>query len=198
MKVLIVTGIFPPDIGGPATYVPAIGRELVGRGHQVVVLTLSDVVNHDDRAYNFPVVRLRRGVFKPLRFILTALSILRWGRKADLLFVNGSYPEAICANFFLHKPFVQKIVGDWAWERVTTKKWVTDNFEEFQKTKYTPKIQALKALRTLCARCADKIIVPSRYLAGHVTSWGTSKEKLVVIYNALEPLNCFPPAAMRL
>ena len=29
MKVLVVTGIFPPDIGGPATYVPAISAELV-------------------------------------------------------------------------------------------------------------------------------------------------------------------------
>ena len=31
MKILIVTGIFPPDIGGPATYVPAVGNELVKR-----------------------------------------------------------------------------------------------------------------------------------------------------------------------
>src|SRR5205823_2343179 len=93
------------------------------------------------------------------------------------------------------KPMVQKIVGDWAWERATNKKWIADSFEEFQKTKHGLKIQALKALRNLYVRCADKIIVPSRYLAGQVVSWGTSKEKLVVIYNALESLNSIPPAA---
>ena len=32
MKILIVTGIFPPDIGGPATYVPEIAEgDLVAR-----------------------------------------------------------------------------------------------------------------------------------------------------------------------
>ena len=42
VKILIVSGIFPPDIGGPATYVPEVARELVGRGHEVTVLTTSE------------------------------------------------------------------------------------------------------------------------------------------------------------
>ena len=29
MKILIVVGIFPPDIGGPATFVPLIAKKLV-------------------------------------------------------------------------------------------------------------------------------------------------------------------------
>lgn len=39
MRILITTGIFPPDIGGPATYVPQIASGLSERGHQVKVLT---------------------------------------------------------------------------------------------------------------------------------------------------------------
>jgi len=39
LDVLIVTGIFPPDIGGPATYVPEISSELVKRGHKVTVVS---------------------------------------------------------------------------------------------------------------------------------------------------------------
>jgi len=31
MNVLMITGIFPPDIGGPATYVPTMASELVER-----------------------------------------------------------------------------------------------------------------------------------------------------------------------
>jgi hypothetical protein len=50
MNVLIVTGIFPPDIGGPSTYVPTISGELVKRGHKVSVVTLSDTLDHDDHS----------------------------------------------------------------------------------------------------------------------------------------------------
>jgi len=61
LRVLMITGIFPPDIGGPATYVPTMSSELVKRGHKVTVVTLSDsLVDHDDRSYNFPVHRIRR------------------------------------------------------------------------------------------------------------------------------------------
>ena len=114
MKLLVITGIFPPDIGGPATYVPTMGSELVKRGHKVTVLTLSDRLDQDDRSYSFPIHRIGRGLFKPLRFLFTVLRILREGRSAQVLYVNGLYLEAVIANYFLRKPMVQKIVGDWA------------------------------------------------------------------------------------
>ena len=60
LRVLMITGIFPPDIGGPATYVPTMASELVERGHKVSVVTLSDRLDHNDRSYNFPVHRIRR------------------------------------------------------------------------------------------------------------------------------------------
>src|SRR5438034_11554761 len=82
MNVLMITGIFPPDIGGPATYVPTMASELVKRGHKITVVTLSDRLDHDDGSYNFPVHRIRRGLFKPLRFLRTVPGILREGRGA--------------------------------------------------------------------------------------------------------------------
>jgi hypothetical protein len=44
MKILIVTGIFPPEIGGPATYSDLLLRELMARGFDVKILTYSFVV----------------------------------------------------------------------------------------------------------------------------------------------------------
>jgi len=186
LKVLMVTGIFPPDIGGPATYVPSMASELVERGHKLTVVTLSDRLDHDDRSYNFPVHRIRRGLFKPLRFLLTVMRILREGRSAQVLYVNGLYLEAVIANYLLSKPMVQKIVGDWAWERATNKGWIKDNFEEFQKRKYGVKVELLKTLRNFCARRADTLIAPSDYLARVITTWGMSASKIFVVYNAVE------------
>jgi glycosyltransferase involved in cell wall biosynthesis len=189
MNVLIVTGIFPPDIGGPATYVPVIASELVKRGHKISVVTLSDTLEHDDRAYPFRLLRIRRGMLKPWRFLRTVAAILRRARRAGVLFVNGLYVEAVIANFFLRKPMVQKVVGDWAWERATNKAWVKETFEEFQQSRHGLNIEALKALRTFCTRHANKLIVASRYFAGSVEHWGGLDKKIIVIHNSVEPLN---------
>jgi glycosyltransferase involved in cell wall biosynthesis len=186
MNVIIVTGIFPPDIGGPATYVPSISSELVERGHKITVVTLSDTLDHDERSYPFPVHRIRRSLFKPARFLITVLCTLRAGRTAQVLYVNGLYFEAVVANFLLRKALVQKIVGDWAWEWATNKGWVKATFEEFQKCRYDLKIEFLKALRNFCARLADTVIVPSEFLARAVANWGVSESKITVIYNAVE------------
>ena len=35
MDILITVGIFPPDIGGPASFVPKIAKYLNNKGHNV-------------------------------------------------------------------------------------------------------------------------------------------------------------------
>ncbi len=39
MKILITTGIFPPDIGGPATQIEQLAQDLAKNGFEVAVLT---------------------------------------------------------------------------------------------------------------------------------------------------------------
>jgi glycosyltransferase involved in cell wall biosynthesis len=158
----------------------------VKRGHKVTVVTLSDTLDRDDRSYSFRVRRIRRSIFKPLRFLLTIARILQEGRHAQVLYVNGLYLEAVIANLFLRKPMVQKIVGDWAWERATNKRWVMDSFEEFQKRRHGFRVEFLKNLRSFATRRANTVIVPSQYLANAITRWGVSGTKTVVVYNAIE------------
>jgi glycosyltransferase involved in cell wall biosynthesis len=193
MRLLIVTGIFPPDIGGPATYVLQLARALATRGHQVTVLTLSDRLDHDDGRYPFAVVRLPRQLCKPWRWPRTIRQIVRLGQQADLLFVNGLFLEAALANRWLRKPLVMKVVGDVAWEQATNRGWVRDSFEAFQQRRYGLKVEALKALRTWWTRQADRLIVPSRYLARWVAAWGIPEDTIAVIYNAIPPYRPSPP-----
>jgi glycosyltransferase involved in cell wall biosynthesis len=198
LRVCIITGIFPPDIGGPATYVPHIAAALAERGHSITVLTLSDCLEHDDSQYGFRVMRLPRRLSKPWRWLRTVREILRLGQDADVLFVNGLAIEAVLANLWLGKPMVQKVVGDLAWERATNRGWVRDGFEEFQKHCYGLKVEGLKALRAWWTRRASQVIVPSRYLADWVTRWGVPAETMAVIYNAVESFDGVRPAVVPL
>jgi len=42
VKVLIVSGIWPPDVGGPASHAPDVAAFLRDRGHDVEVVTTAD------------------------------------------------------------------------------------------------------------------------------------------------------------
>ena len=42
MRVVVVSGIWPPDPGGPASHAPALADFLSARGHQVEVVTTAD------------------------------------------------------------------------------------------------------------------------------------------------------------
>ena len=42
MKIVLATGVYPPEIGGPATYVRALAEELVAAGHHVHVIAFGE------------------------------------------------------------------------------------------------------------------------------------------------------------
>ena len=188
MKILVISPIFPPDIGGPASYVPAVSASLAEKGHAVTVLTLSDSLAHNDSSYSFTVIRVPRPMPRILRMLQTIALIVRHGRASDVLFVNGLALESMLANMVLRKPLVQKIVGDLAWERASTQGLTRDRIEEFQHARYGVKIEWLKKLRAFWVKRSSIIITPSRYLKKIVSGWGVPEEKIIVIYNAVEDI----------
>jgi hypothetical protein len=42
MRFVVVSGIWPPDPGGPASHAPALADFLTDRGHEVEVVTTAD------------------------------------------------------------------------------------------------------------------------------------------------------------
>ena len=112
LRICIATGTFHPDSGGPPTYLLALGRELVARGHRVRVVTYGD--DPARRCYPYPVTRVPRRLPLASRLALFAREVYRVGRDADLLFVSDYGLPATVANLALGKPVVMKIVGDFA------------------------------------------------------------------------------------
>ena len=104
MKILICTGIFPPEVGGPATYTRKLAEALVQRGHSVQVVTYSNDKPEGD--YSFAVIRVKRSWFKPWHYFKYYLAVKKYGRDADVLFaqdpVSSGYPTYL-ANKRLKK-----------------------------------------------------------------------------------------------
>src|SRR5262245_19649650 len=183
-NILIVTGIFPPDSGGPASYVPKMAAALREQGHDVDVVTLSDRRDHDDQSWGFPVHRIRRGLFWPWRILLTIWTIWRLARRKDLVYVNGLGSEAALGAWLAGRPTVHKIVGDYAWERAQARQWFPGTLDAYQVARKSWRLRLPDLIRTWPLRRAQRIIVPSEYLRRIVAGWGIPAERIGVIYNA--------------
>ena len=181
MKILITVGIYPPDIGGPASFVPKIAKMLTENKHDVTVICLSDNKVSDDE--NFKVKRILRNQNLLLRWMQTIFTIIKNGRNVDCLFVNGLPMESYVANLFLRKKLVRKIVGDWAWERGRNKGLINESFDEFQENSHNLHLEIAKFSRGWTATKADIVITPSKHLSKVVENWGVQPNKLKIIYN---------------
>ena len=181
MKILITVGIFPPDIGGPASFVPKIAKLLQENGFEVTIICLSNEKIVDNESYK--IIRILRNQNLMIRWIKTIFKIISNGRNADTIFVNGLPMEAYIANLFLRKKLIRKIVGDWAWERGRNKGIINDSFDEFQKNKHNLHLEIAKFSRGWTATKADLVITPSVHLKNVVKNWGVSENNLKVIYN---------------
>ncbi|MEN9621724.1 MAG: hypothetical protein RLZZ67_158 [Candidatus Parcubacteria bacterium] len=172
MKILIATGIFPPQIGGPATYSKLLYDELPKRGINVEIATFGDYLDKP----------------KVVRHFLYFLELLRKAADVDMVYaldpVSVGLP-ALIASQIRDKKFVLRVAGDYAWEQGTQRFGVTDILDEFAKTteKYSWQVKLLKKVQTYVAEGAFRIIVPSNYLKGIVSAWGISPDKVTVVYN---------------
>lgn len=188
-KIIMTTGIFPPDSGGPASYVPRMAFELTKRGHQVKIFTYSDSLHHDEdiKTYHYPVFRIRRRMPIILREFYAFFLLLKISKKQDIIYINGNDFKASLVGKILGIPRVHKIVGDYAWERLTNHGHYQGTVDEYQLEKSNGRFAFYNWHRSHPLKSARKIIVPSQYLKSLVSSWQISSDKIQVVYNSFEP-----------
>ena len=184
MNILITVGIFPPDIGGPASFVPKISNFLIENGHNVKIICLSEVGNNHIED-NLDVIRIRRSNNLPIRWLKTIYQIVKNGRNSDLIFVNGLGVESAIAALMLKKKLIRKIVGDPVWERAYNQKKTSESFDEFQNNKHSFLIEVQKLLRNWSINSAEIVITPSDHLKSFVSGLGFSN-KILKINNGVD------------
>ena len=184
MRVLVTVGIFPPDIGGPATFVPKIAKYFQDElNYEIEILTLSDNKNsniNDD----FSVKRIDRNLPIIYRWLKTIFTIYKLGKNKDLIFVNGLGTETTIANIFLKKKIIRKIVGDPVWERAYSKAKISESFDEFQVKNYGFSISLQKKVRSFSIKKTDIVVTPSQHLKNFILNLGF-KNKIEIINNGV-------------
>jgi glycosyltransferase involved in cell wall biosynthesis len=173
MRILLATGLFPPEIGGPATYSKLLADEFPKRGISVDVLSFREV-----RKYP-----------KVVRHIIFLGKCLVRGRSVDIIYaqdpVSVGFPS-LMASKMLRKPFVVRIAGDYAWEQAVQRHGVTDSIDDFQNKKYGTSTEFLRKIQRFVARHAHKVITPSHYFQTLVSGWLEEQSQVVTIYNGID------------
>ncbi|HVU06279.1 MAG TPA: glycosyltransferase family 4 protein [Candidatus Paceibacterota bacterium] len=183
MKILVATGIFPPQIGGPATYSKLIYDELPKRGIEVEIASFGDYI-HKPRF---------------VRHFMYFMELLRKAPEADIIYamdpVSVGLP-ALFASQIRGKELVLKVVGDYAWEQGTQRFGVTDTLDHFARNHgaHAWQVRLLKWIEAYVAEGAKRVITPSKYLKSILVDWGVDSRNVSVIYNGfhIEPVKETP------
>lgn len=181
-RLLVATGIAPPEAGGPSTWLQELLPALQARGWELEVISYGDSGGGDQA---WPLQRIPRRAL-PLRLAHYAASAWPRLRRADLVLLTtlglplpGGGP-----------PRVYRIVGDQAWERSIRRGWIPpdEDIERFQRQRYGGLADLQKTARSRELRRAKRVIVPGDWLRRLVTGWGVAPTQIQVIPNALPPL----------
>lgn len=188
MKLVLATPLYPPEIGGPATYAKLLEEGLQEKGIEVVLVKFGEV----------------KHLPKIIRHYVYYRRVLKAARHADVVLALDPVSVGLPAMYAAQrakKPFVVKIVGDYAWEQGTQRFGITQNLDDFVRTEDVPfSVGILRRIQARVARSATRVIVPSEYLKDIVTQWGVQEEKIEIIYNAvhLNRLGTIPPDVAKL
>jgi len=191
VNVLIVSGIWPPDVGGPASHAPELATFLSARGHGVEVVTTAD---RPPARSPYPVSHVPRSTPPGLRHARVAALIALRARRADVVYATSMISRAGAATALARRPLVLKLVADAAYERAKRRGLFNGSLAEFQRFEGGLEVRALRGARDFAIRRAAHVVCPSAFLREVALGWELPPEKVTVIPNAIPPLPALRPA----
>jgi glycosyltransferase involved in cell wall biosynthesis len=190
MKVLVVSGIWPPDVGGPASHAPQVAAFLLARGHEVAVVTTA---REQPAPQPYPVHWISRSLPKGLVHVRTGLEVTRRARAADVVYTTGMFGRSAAGAALARRPYVIKLTADPAFERARRRGIVDGGVDEFQAEDGGLKVRVLRGARDAELRGAAHVFTPSTWLSELAVSWGVDAARVSVLPNPAPVLPVLPP-----
>ena len=146
MRIVLATGIYPPDIGGPAVFAQRLKEGLERRGHKVKVISYRGL----------------REIPQPFRIFIYFLRLAFGARGCSLIYSLNLISCGLPSCFYSKisgKKLALRIGGDYLWERAVekgrTKKTLRDYYNNTAKT---AKEKFWILIIKIVLICADRVI----------------------------------------
>jgi glycosyltransferase involved in cell wall biosynthesis len=185
-----VSGIWPPDVGGPASHAPDVAAYLRARGHQVEVVVTASAAPAQEA---YPIRSISRSLPKGVLHVRTGLEIARRAAHADVIYTTGMFGRSSLGAALARRPYIVKLTADPAFERARRRGIVGGNVDEFQHGAGSAAVRVLRVARDAELKHAAHLFTPSEYLRGLALSWGVEPDRVSVLPNPTPPLPELPP-----
>jgi glycosyltransferase involved in cell wall biosynthesis len=183
-----VSGIWPPDVGGPASHAPEVAEFLRSRGDAVEVVTTADAPP-EPRPY--PVHAVPRRLPRGVRHARVAALVRERARASDVVYATSMLNRAALGAGAARRPLVVKLTTDPAFERARRLGLFAGSMDAFQSARNL-RLAPLRAARNLTLARAAAVVCPSAYLAGLARAWGVRGVEVVP-----NPIDAPPAKATR-
>jgi glycosyltransferase involved in cell wall biosynthesis len=187
MRVLLITGVYPPDIGGPAKYISELAEFLVNSGIKTEVITLKNNITKTKKN-NWPVFSVKRKQLLLIRYIKVTLLVIWKSRGNCVILANGLYEEVGLALFINKKPGIVKLVSDPVWERAIRIEKTKLSREAYNYTVLKGKQDIIRKFFRWGLSQFKVITCPSSEVLELVNSWKIDKP-IIKIENGIEYIN---------
>jgi glycosyltransferase involved in cell wall biosynthesis len=181
MKVLVVSGIWPPDVGGPASHAPEVADWLREKGHRVEVVVTAD---RQPATQPYPVAAVSRRLPRGVRHARAVAVVAERARHADVVYSTGMFVRSTAGATLARAPIVLKLTSDPAFERARRAGIVDGEVTAFQDGTGGLVAAGLRSFRNVAVRHAAHVVCPSVFLRDLVLQWGVPPERVTVLPNA--------------
>ncbi len=187
MKIILATGIFPPDIGGPALYCQKLAEQFSGSGNDVLVFTYGKNFLKPDNYRIFGVSRLwPYGLRQAIYFFKLLLHI----RNSDAILAFDSFGAglpAVLAGRLFGKKIIIRLGGDFIWEKSAESGACRATMAEFYRRKLHKNYPILFRLIRFVLRNSSAIIFTTEFQRDiFVPAYDLDAGRTAVIGNAFE------------
>jgi glycosyltransferase involved in cell wall biosynthesis len=179
VKVVVVSGIWPPDVGGPASHAPEVAAYLRDRGDAPCVVTTADAPPAPE---GYPVAWVSRRHPPGVRHAEVVARVAAAARDADVVYATSMAGRSGAATALARRPLLLKVVADPAFERARRSGLFTGSLRDFQRDR-SPRTLPFRTVRDAVVRRAAHVVCPSAYLAELVVGWGVEAERVTVLPN---------------
>lgn len=190
-KICILTGIYPPEVGGPATFAEHFSTFALNHDAGTKILTYCDGNSHTIKKPNLEVSLLSRSFPLPIRYLFMCMKILWAYLNGYKIIANGCFLEIALLRMIFPIDFIVKIPGDIVWERARNKGITSSDIDSFQSEHLQLSLKFMKFLFHYSISRSKYVVVPSHHLSNLAISWGAKPEKVRIIYNSIS-LKDFP------
>ncbi len=185
-KLLMVSGIFPPDPGGPAKFAREFAQWSSNNGVDVRVISYGDEPSGVLESSKIQLLRVSRKGNLIYRYLKMISAISESAKRETQIICVGAFLETYFASIFKKFNYVAKVPGDIVWERARNNKVTDLDINDFQQSELSPRYRIFRYLFTQSLKRASLVIVPSKGLLQLCISWGVPESRIRLIQNAVD------------